>query len=231
MKKFRLVMVLGIFYASSAVATECSIQFGGGGKNSAVYSLKNDRVTKSSNLGSPWSFIRYAKGPCRFTLHNKKNYKGNKVQYAELGSRERIASQDGKDKGGWKVRSLSIEPLKTNCKIKLIAHEDLLLGSVRGKVRDAPNHNVFSGPSSFSNISALSGIGKTSGDSSCRFTLYNDNNFAGRQIVVGKVNKPFRGDWRVRSMRITNDANNSSKLVPVKTRKIIKPYKRQKSKG
>lgn len=226
MKEYILIL-LGFFYAGSAIAAECSIMFGGGGKNSAVYSLKNNRVTKSSNLGSPWSFIRYAKGPCRFTLYNNKNFKGRKVQYARLGSKERVAAQDGKDKGGWKVRSLSIEPLRTNCKIKLIAHKDPIINF--GSVGPTATHGVYSGPSNFSHISALSGIGKTSGDSSCRYTLYNENNFAGRQITVGKVNKPFRGDWRIRSMKITNKVSNSTKLVPSKTRMIIKPKKRLKT--
>ena len=220
MKKLIGIIILGVFYTTSASATECSIQFGGGGKNSAVYSLKNGKATKSSNLGSPWSFIRSAKGPCRFTLYNKSNYKGRKVQYGEIRGRQRVGAKDGHDKGGWKVRSMTIEPLSTRCGIELSGFAGLsdLAGRLLGG-------HIYSGPSSFSHISALSGIYKTSGDSSCRYTLYNENNFGGRQITVGKVNKDFRNNWRIRSLKITNKVSNSTKLVPSKTKRTTTPRK------
>lgn len=230
MKNFVLVILLGVFYTSSALATECSIYFGGGGKNSAKYTLKNNKITKTSNLGSPWSFLRQSRGPCKFTLFNKDNYEGRKVQYGQT-SYTRIASKDGKAKGGWKVRSLIIEPLASNCHIVLKAEQDKgivdhLKGGFDGAVYVGPIPKGYfhhSGPSNFSNISGLSTVVRTSGDSSCRYTLYNENNFAGRQITVEKVSKAFRGDWRIRSMKITNKVNNATKVVPGKTRESVKP--------
>lgn len=230
MKNFVLVILLGVFYTSSALATECSIQFGGGGKDSAVYSLENGKATKSDNLGSAWSFIRSAKGPCRFTLFNKKNYKGRKVQYGGIGYKQRVGAKDGEDNGGWKVRSITIEPLASNCRIKLRTYEGFSLKIAQGRVVSKEHYNYF-GPSSFSHISAVSGVRETSGDSSCRYTLYNENNFSGRQITIGKVNKSFRGDWRIRSMKITNKVNNATKVVPGKTRESVKPRRVVKPKA
>ncbi len=208
MKNYILVLAIGVLYSSTSLARECSIQLGGGGKNSAVYTIKKNKEFKSSNLGSPWDFIRYAKGPCRFTLYNKKNYKGRRVQYGVIGTRQRIGSKDDKDKGGWKGRSLIITPLKTNCKIQLVGYKDKTIWDnikETGPIRSIQqNHHSYYGPSNFSHISALSGVKKTSGNSSCQYTLYNDYNFAGRQITVGKVNRKFRVDWRIRSMKITN---------------------------
>jgi hypothetical protein len=197
-----------------------------------VYSLKNNKITKTSNLGSPWSFLRESRGPCKFTLFNEDNYNGRKVQYGET-SRTRIASKDGKAKGGWKVRSLIIEPLASNCHIVLKAEQDKGIvdhiksfnGTVYIEEVHPKGYFTHSGPSNFSNISGLSTVHSTFGDSSCRYTLYNENNFAGRQITVEKVSKPFRGDWRIRSMKITNKVSNSTKLVPRKPGERVKPIK------
>lgn len=237
MKKILFVLTLGLLYSNNSFAVECEVQFGGGGKNSSIFKLKNNKLTKSSNLGSPWSFLRYSKGPCKFTLFNENNHKGRKIQYGET-VRTRIASQDGKSKGGWKVRSLIIEPLASSCQIVLKAEQDKSIidhiKNINGEVYTGPRHKGYfyhSGPANFNNISSLSTVYRTTGDSSCSYTLYNDNNFAGRQITVGRVNKAFRGDWRIRSMKITNKVNNSSKLIPPKSKMYIKPNKRSKPKA
>jgi len=235
MKKYILAITLVFLYSSSVLATECSIQMGGGGKDSAVFSLKNNKTTQSNNIGGPWSFIRSTKGPCRFTLYNEKNYKGRKVQYGATVD-ERIASKDGRDKGGWRVRSLIITPLKASCSLILGSKPDKSwldelknMNSVIQIYEDIPKGTfIFNGPSSFSHLSGLSGVNGTSGDSSCRYTLYNDFNFSGRQMNLEKVNKPFRGSWRIRSIKITNNVSHSARLAPTKIKSKSKSPSKSK---
>jgi len=54
-----------------------------------VIKLENSKITRVSDIGGPWDFIRYTYGPCNFELYNKNNFKGQrKANYgSNIGNR------------------------------------------------------------------------------------------------------------------------------------------------
>ncbi len=201
-------VIIGILFfslfSSNALAIECAIKFGGGGKDSSWIKLKNDRVTGINDIGGPWSFIRKTNGPCDFRVYNKDRYKGTHANYGtKIISKLRIGAIGGTDKNGWKARSVVITPRKTECKIQL--HEtgrDTKLTSTT-----LYNHKqLFYGPARINNITGWSSVAAISGGSNCQYKLYNGPNFDRKFINIDRVDSLYRVGWRIRSIEITNSS-------------------------
>lgn len=177
-----------------ATTLKCGIKFGGNGKNSPWVNLKNNRITRTNNIGGPWSFIRKTYGPCSFTVYNKKNFKGKRVLYGtDIVSRVRTG-QLGGSKGGWRTRSVIIRPARQK-KCKAILTIPTKSSSA---TKLAPQ--TFYGPDRYKNIGGLDFILKTSGN--CTLTVYNQDNFNGRIAKFNRVNRRTRIGWRARSFEI-----------------------------
>ncbi len=181
----------------TATAQKCGIKFGGNGKNSPWIKLKNNRITRTNNIGGPWSFIRKTYGPCTFTVYNKKNFKGRRVRYGTDTKKRIRTGQLGGKKGGWRTRSVIIRPVRQKkCKIVLSipAKKKILgFGSVIGP-------QTFYGPDRHINIGGSDFVMKTSGN--CTFTVYNQDNFDGRIAKFNRVSSGARIGWRARSLEI-----------------------------
>jgi len=174
----------------------CGIKFGDDGKDSPWIKLKNNRITRTNDIGGPWSFIRETYGPCSFTVYNEKAFKGRKVRYGtDIKYRVRTGLVGG-SRGGWRTRSVIIRPARQKkCKIILsVESNDSRFG---GNVIGA---QTFYGPDQHINIGASDYIHKTSGN--CTFTLYNQDDFNGRIAVFNRVSSQARIGWRARSLEI-----------------------------
>ena len=186
----------------------CGILFGDAGRNSPWVKVKNNRVTNVNNIGGPWSFIRKTYGPCSFMVYNQKHYQGrhanygsglfknSKVHYTQL----RAGSIATSNKGGWKARSVIITPhIKTTCQVTLRDNRKTRTDSGRREYIQ----QVFYGPSQISDVTGWSVVSKTSGNDNCSYTFYNEKDLSGNRINLGKVNKPLRVGWRIRSLEIS----------------------------
>lgn len=178
----------------------CGIQFGDAGRDSPWIKVKNNKVTKVNDIGGPWSFIRKTYGPCSFMVYNKDNYKARHANYGSGLTRQRVGSAASADKGGWKARSVIITPhKKTACQVTL-------QGTNSGTVIltwPTWTYQTFYGPSHISDITGWSVVSKTSGNDNCSYTLYNEKDLSGKRVNWGKVNKPTRVGWKIRSLEIS----------------------------
>ncbi|PHR61082.1 MAG: hypothetical protein COA43_05430 [Robiginitomaculum sp.] len=183
---------------NAATSQECGIKFGGNGKDSPWVKLKNNKVTRTNDIGGPWSFIRKTYGPCSFTVYNGKDFKGKKARYGtDISMRVRTGLVGGK-KGGWRTRSVIIRPAReTLCKIVMAIPMSSDGSWGRGEVI-APQ--TFYGPARHVDIGGSDFVMKTSGN--CTFTLYNRDNFNGRVAMFHRVSSKMRFGWRARSLEI-----------------------------
>ncbi len=221
MYRFLIGIIFFSLFANTAIAIECGIKFGGGGKDSSWIKLKNDRVTRVNDIGGPWSFIRKTYGPCDFMLYNKGNYKGSRAHYGSgIVERLRVGAIGGSDKNGWKVRSVIITPRDTQCSIQLNESDhEFQLSSASSKIY---NHKqVFHGPARISSITGWSSVTAISGDSNCQYKLYNGANFDRQFINLEKVSSLYRIGWRIRSIEITN--SNTEATAPRSRSRPIPP--------
>jgi hypothetical protein len=204
-------------FSSSALATECGIKLGGGGKDSSWIKLKNNKITRVNDIGGPWSYIRKTKGPCSFSLYNKDDFKGRNANYGtdikpslRIGIKDGIdktrGSITGEDKKGWKVRSLIIIPEKTLCKIQI---EELDTRGFKSSIVYTMRQ-TFHGPARISNISGWSFVGAISGAKNCQYKLYNGPNFDRKFINIERVDSSYRVGWRIRSIEITNSGTEAN---------------------
>jgi len=203
MFKYLIGITLFILTSNSVFATQCGIKLGGGGKNSSVIKLKNNKMTRVNDIGGPWDFIRYTYGPCNFELYNENNFKGRrKASYgSEIGNRNsrskneslRVGAIGGENKNGWKVRSLVITPRKHFCQIKLVEpSKNKFIGDP-----STPRSQIFYGPARLRNVTGWSFVDSVS--RSCKYTIYNGSNFSGKSKVINKRTNP---GWRIRSIKI-----------------------------
>lgn len=202
MFKYLIGMTVFIVASNSVIAAECGIKLGGGGANSSVIKLKNNKVTKVNNIGGPWDFIRYTYGPCHFELYNESNFEGRrKASYgSDIGNRNsrtnkeslRVGAIGGKNKNGWKVRSLIITPTKNQCQINLRE------SGGRGFTGPMTTRSqTFHGPARVSNVTGWSYVASVT--KNCQYTIYNGNNFSGKSKVV---DRPFNPGWKISSIKI-----------------------------
>jgi hypothetical protein len=197
-----LIGVLFFFlFSSSALATECGIKLGGGGKDSSWIKLKNDQITKANDIGGPWSFIRQTYGKCDFTLFNEHKFKGRRANYGtDIGIRLRVGAKGGIDKNGWKARSLIITPRNPQCTIELGENEPSGYSGASNYRRQ-----TFFGPSEFRNITGWSNIEKVS--KYCKYKLYSGVDFSGHYHEVTSLAHTKKLAWRIRSIKI--ESNNT----------------------
>lgn len=209
-------MLIGVLlfslFSSNALAAECGIKLGGGGKDSNWIKLKNNQITRVNDIGGPWSFIRQTYGQCDFTLFNKHKFKGRRANYGtDIGIRLRVGAKGGIDKNGWKARSLIITPANPQCTIKLGENEPA--GYSGGSQY---RRQTFSGPGEFGNITGWSNIQEAS--KKCKYTIYNGVNFTGRSQEITSVAHITKLDWRIRSIKIKSQRPTFKAIKHVKGR-------------
>lgn len=202
MFKYLIGITLFILTSNNVLAIECGIKLGGGGANSSVIKLENNRMTRVNDIGGPWNFIRYTYGPCNFELYNEHNFKGRrKASYgSDLGNRNsrskneslRVGAIGGKNKNGWKARSLIITPSKRQCQINL---RESAKSGFTGPI--VTRSQTFHGPARIRNVTGWSYVASVA--KNCKYTIYNGNNFSGKSKVV---DRPFNPGWRIRSIKI-----------------------------
>lgn len=198
---FRLLIgvIVFSFYTNTALANkfetsepperleECRIKLGGGGRDTPWLKLKNGVTTRFNDVGGSWSFIRETVGKCDFKLFNKNNLQGKSANYGTgIKKRLRVGSIGGKDKDGWKVRSLIMTPRKPACYIRLAETGGL--------------SQTFNGPAEYRKVTGWSGVKVAS--KGCKYRVYNGYDFSGSYRDFTPQFTYTKLDWRIRSIKL-----------------------------
>lgn len=179
-----LLFGLGFSEFLWAESAMCEIKLGRGSKASQVYSAQDDK--DFLNIGGPWQFIRWTKGPCSFHM-------GRNLRLA-YGSDINKKSAIGAKGGGGDVRS-SI----TSFSIRRARSTECFITLGDGGVRQ-----TFYGPTNglITEITAWSSVTETHGP--CEFRVFNKPDRTGdsRSYLSG-ITDTLHVGWRIRSLEIS----------------------------